>query len=163
MLLWLWAAPGCASTPQGPPPPSAASPLVQQTAPDFKRPTLRGPMLDTQSLRGRVVVVKFFAEYCEPCKRTLPAAQALHERYDQVAFIGVSEDERQDSAQNMVNAFGLTFPVVMDRANVLAGRYRVRELPITFVIDAAGTVAWVGGPSQDHDDLERVLTSLLSS
>lgn len=135
------------------PPPSAPSPLAQQAVPDFARPTLGGDRIDTAQLRGKVVVIKFFAKYCEPCKRTLPAAQKLHQQHGEVAFVGVSEDEYASDAQALVQSYGLTFPVVHDQGNVLAGRFRVHEMPVTFVIDAQGVVQWVGGPQQDEDDL----------
>ncbi len=152
------AAVGCASN--GPPPPSAPSPLADTKAPTFARDTLAGGRIDTATLGGKVTVVKFFAEYCEPCKRTLPAAQELHEKMGDVAFVGVSEDERSEDALSLVRTYGLTFPVVLDRGNVLAGRFRVSELPVTFVIDAAGTVAWVGGPGHDEKALERAVRAV---
>jgi cytochrome c biogenesis protein CcmG/thiol:disulfide interchange protein DsbE len=151
---------GCGPKAGGPAPPSAESPLRLQTVPDFNRPTLEGAKLDTAALRGRVMVVKFFAEYCEPCKRTLPAAQQMHEKYaGRVAFVGVSEDEQESTARRVVHAYGLTFPVVLDRGNVLAGRFRVSEIPVTFVVDAQGVIQWVGGPSHTESDLERAVAS----
>lgn len=146
---------GCAA--KGPPPPSSPSPLQGSEAPVFARDTLDGRRIDTGKLQGKVWVVKFFAEYCEPCKRTLPEAQRLHERYDDVTFIGVSEDERQADAAALVQSYGLTFPVVLDRGNVLSGRFRVHELPIAFVVSPTGTVQWVGGPEQGDDALERAI------
>jgi peroxiredoxin len=121
--------------------------------PDFARPTLAGDRIDTEQLRGKVVVIKFFAKYCEPCKRTLPAAQKLHQKHPEVVFVGVSEDEYASDAQALVQSYGLTFPVVHDQGNVLAGRFRVSEMPVTFVVDAQGVVQWVGGPAQDEEDL----------
>ena len=150
----------CGPKAGGPVPPSAQSPLRLKTVPDFNRPTLAGAKLDTTSLRGKVVVVKFFAEYCEPCKRTLPAAQQMHTKYGgRVAFVGVSEDESESTARRVVQAYGLTFPVVLDRGNVLAGRFRVSEIPVTFVVDAQGIIQWVGGPAHTESDLERAVAS----
>lgn len=145
----------CAS--KGPPPPSSPSPLHGNAAPTFQRDTLAGSHIDTGALAGKVWVVKFFADYCEPCKRTLPEAQRLSERYDDVVFIGVSEDERQDTAVALVRTYGLTFPVVLDRGNVLSGRFRVTELPIAFVVDPRGNVSWVGGPEQGEKALEKAI------
>jgi thiol-disulfide isomerase/thioredoxin len=107
-----------------------------------------------------VVVVEFFAKYCEPCQRTLPAAQQLHASRDDLLVIGVAEDEHPADVQEMIHRYGLTFPVVHDRANVLAGRFRVRELPVTFVADRTGTIRWVGSPDQGERDLERAVGSL---
>jgi cytochrome c biogenesis protein CcmG/thiol:disulfide interchange protein DsbE len=160
MLLLCAVAAGCGPRGGGPVPPSAQSPLHSKVIPDFDRPTLDGPKVDTKALRGKVVVVKFFAEYCEPCKRTLPAAQQMHEKYGgKVAFVGVSEDEQESAARRVVATYGLTFPVVLDRGNVLAGRFRVNEIPVTFVVDGQGTVRWVGGPSHSEHDLERAVAS----
>lgn len=151
------AAPACGGAPQMPP--SMASPLAGKPLPDFQRPALDGARVDTKALRGRVVVVKFFAKYCEPCKRTLPAVEALSKDRADVAFIGVAEDEREADVQEMVRTYGLTFPVVHDRGNVLSGRYRVSEMPVTFVVDAQGVVRWVGGPGQSEDELQQAVAA----
>ena len=143
----------------GPPPPTAPSPLVQKELPKFSRASLAGPKVDTEALRGQVVVVKFFAKYCEPCKRTLPAAEALHRKHPEVAFVGISEDEYATDAQSLVQAYGLSFPVIHDQGNVLAGRFRVSEMPVTFVVDGQGVVQWVGGPGQDEDDLAAAIAA----
>ncbi|MBL4689388.1 MAG: TlpA family protein disulfide reductase [Nannocystaceae bacterium] len=142
-----------------PPPPSHPSALRTSTLPDFDKVTLAGARVDTEALRGQVVVVKFFAKYCEPCKETLPAAQRLHSKYDDVTFIGISLDERGSDTQQVVAQYGLTFPVVMDRSRSLSGRYRVVDIPMTFVVDRQGIVQWVAGPGQTEEDLERAITT----
>lgn len=106
------------------------------------------------------MVIKFFAKYCEPCKRTLPAAQREHQQRPDVLFLGVSEDERMFDAREVIERYGVTFPVVHDRGNVLAGKFRVRELPVTFVADRDGTIRHVLGPGHAEDALARVLDSL---
>lgn len=141
------------------PPPSAPSPLAHKSVPDFARPSLAGPRIDTKELRGKVMVIKFFAKYCEPCKHTLPAAEKLHRKHPEVTFVGVSEDEYASDAQALIDGFGLSFPVVHDQGNVLAGRFRVSEMPVTFVVDAQGVVQWVGGPGQDENDLAAALAA----
>ncbi len=143
-----------------PPPPSAPSPILHRELPRFHRVTLAGAPLDTSALAGRVVVVKFFAAYCGPCQRTLPVAEALHRDRPDVAFVGVSEDERQSDAAAQVERYSLTFPVIHDRGNVLAGRFRVTELPATFVVDRHGRIAWVGGSTQESDALRRAVEAL---
>jgi peroxiredoxin len=54
----------------------------------------------------------------------------------------------------------LTFPVVHDAGNVLAGRLRVTELPVSFVVDGHGRIRWVGGPDQPDDALARAVSAL---
>jgi cytochrome c biogenesis protein CcmG/thiol:disulfide interchange protein DsbE len=147
----------CASGAPAPAMPSAqaslAHPLVGKPAPEFARPTLDGQQLRTEALHGKPLVVKFFAKYCEPCKRTLPAAQRLHRARGDVVVIGIAEDEDAATAADLARTYGLSFPVVHDQGNVLAGRFRVSDLPVTFVIDGQGRVRHVLGPGQTERDL----------
>jgi cytochrome c biogenesis protein CcmG/thiol:disulfide interchange protein DsbE len=147
-------------TPAAGPPPSAPSPLLDQPLPRITRRALDGSSIDTAALRGQVVVIKFFAKYCEPCKQTLPAAERLHQERPDIAIIGVAEDERESDVRATIWTYRLTFPVIRDQRNMLAGRFRVADLPITFVADARGTVRWVGGPEQDEADLQRAVDAI---
>ena len=148
----LVASAACSRAPEVPPA-SAPSPLTSQQLPEFRRTTLGGETFDTKDSKDRVVVVKFFAEHCLPCQRTLPAAEALHRDYPDVTFVGVSEDENVRAVEQQVRMHGLTFPIVFDDGNVIAGRFRVSELPAAFVTDRQGRIAWVAGPDQSDDDL----------
>jgi peroxiredoxin len=139
-------------------PPSAESTLLGEPVPKFSRPTLAGTTVDTESLRGRVVVVKFFAEWCEPCKETLPEAERLQRKYDDITIIGVSIDDYAATARKLVDEYELSFPVVHD-PKVLRGRFRIRDIPATFVVDASGTVRWFGGPDQDTKDLAAAIAA----
>ncbi len=134
-------------------PPSAESAILGREVPRFSRPSVGGEPAGTKDVEGKVVVVKFFAKFCEPCKKTLPEAQALHESRSDVVVIGVAEDESERDVAELVSRYRLTFPVIHDRGNVLSGRYRVADLPSTFVADAAGNIVWVGGPGQAPGDL----------
>lgn len=91
-------------------PPSAPSPLLSRDAPEIRRPTIDGRLFDTNAHRGKVVVVKFFASYCEPCTRTLPEAERLHRAHPDVVFVGIDEDEYERTAHDLVSRYGLTFP-----------------------------------------------------
>jgi len=152
LLTFLLAIAGCGGSG---PPPSAASPKLDKALPTFKRPTMDGGKVDTG--KGGVTVVKFFAKYCKPCKKTLPEAQALSQEYGDVAFIGIAEDEYRKDVVEMIKTFNLTFPIVHDRGNVLAGRFRVTQLPATFVADAQGQIRWVSIESTNEGDLEAAI------
>jgi thiol-disulfide isomerase/thioredoxin len=141
-------------------PASSTSQLLRRPLPTFHRPTLDGSTFDTNAHGSRVVVVKFFAEYCKPCMKTLPAAEKLHRERPDVLVVGVSEDESPSVARDLVARHGLTFPVVHDPGNVLAGRFRVSEMPVVFVSGPGGEIAWVGGPEQREDALAQAVDSL---
>lgn len=150
-LVGALAALGLTACGPGAPPPSAPHALLAQRAPDVKRRTIDGASVDTTQLRGKVVVVKFFAKYCEPCKKTLPVVRDLAERHPEIVVLGVAEDETESDVRAVVAEYGLHFPVVHDQGNVVAGRFRVRELPAVFVVDGQGTLRWVGTAGQPDD------------
>ena len=148
------------SAPATPPPPSSQSRMLDAPLPAFHRPTLQGGTFDSSVASGRVMVIDFFAAYCRPCQRKLPALEALHRRQPGLSIVGVSLDETGDAARKSVTRHHLTFPVVHDAGNVLAGRLRVTELPISFVVDGEGRIRWVGGPDQPDDALVRAVAAL---
>lgn len=144
---------GAASSPPAVAPPSSKSSLLGQAAPSFKRDALDGKKVEVGTASGKVSVVKFVAKYCQPCVKTLPAIEKLHGEHPEIAIVAVSEDEHESEARELVSNLRLTFPVVHDAQQVLGARWRVRELPVTFVLDGKGTVAWVGGPEKSETDL----------
>lgn len=103
------------------------------------------------------MLVKFFAEYCEPCKATLPAAERVHEAHPEVAFVGIDEDDSLGTAHALAERYGLSFPIIHDGGNVISGQYRVSTMPMTFVADARGVVRWVGDEHQTEDDLRKAV------
>lgn len=141
-------------------PPSSPSPLLKRPLPSFRRAALDGQTFDTDKQGSQVMVIKFFAQYCVPCQRTLPAAEKVHREFSDVVFVGISEDEFASAASQQVARYQLTFPVIHDAANVLAGRFRVADMPMTFVSDRTGQIVWVGGSDQDPDQLVHALEAL---
>lgn len=144
---------GCATVP----PPSLPSPLLGRPVPDFQRRAIDGRRIDTAALRGRPLVLEFFARYCAPCVRALPRVVALSQQRPEIAFIGVSEDEWPSEAARLAGEHGVAFEVVHDAGQVLLGRFRGAGLPLTVVVDPAGIVRWVGS---DSDALAGVLDSI---
>ncbi len=148
------AAVGCGRPPL---PASAPSHLLGRPLPKIDQRSMDARPIDPAVLAGRTVVVKFFAQYCEPCTRTLPAAQRLSKDRPDVIVVGVAEDEQESVVRELLSTYELTFPVIHDRNRVLAGRFRVTELPATFVAGPDGAIRWVGGPEQRPSDLEQAV------
>ena len=140
-----------------------AQPDARCGAAVVQAPDASGGTFDSSSATGHLLVIDFFAAYCRPCQRKLPELEALHRQRPELSIVGVSLDDSRDAAWKSVARHHLTFPVVHDSNNVLAGRLRVTELPVSFVVDGQGKIRWVGGPDQPEDALARVVAALTSS
>lgn len=119
------------------------SPLVNRPAPAFTLPLFTGGTLNTHTLRGKVLVVNFWASWCYPaCYEEAPRLQRVWERFrDQgVVVIGVNIQDREDAARKFIQLFGQTFPNGMDRTGRISIDYGIYGVPETFIIDQNGII-----------------------
>jgi cytochrome c biogenesis protein CcmG/thiol:disulfide interchange protein DsbE len=126
------------------PPPKVGAP-----APAFSLHRLMGSgNLSLRSLRGKTVVLNFFASWCAPCKREAPVLEQLWRRDRDNQFVILGIDTGPDAAgdgRRFVKAHGITYPVVFDpNADLAYNRYAVPGLPVTYVLNARGRI--VGNP-----------------
>ena len=109
-------------------------------APNFTLNRIDEPgRLQLASLRGKVVVLNFWASWCYPCKQEAPALSAAAERYrDRVVVLGVDVNDFAGDARKFARKYGLRYPLVHDNHNVTSPRYGLTGLPETFFIDRTG-------------------------
>ena len=101
---------------------------------DLKRLNGNGK-LELSSLKGKVVVVNFWASWCEPCKSEAPRFQQAYERYGKrVAFVGVDTADYSGDAGQFLSRYGVTYPNVRDPDRSVLGKYGGLPIPRTFVI-----------------------------
>jgi cytochrome c biogenesis protein CcmG/thiol:disulfide interchange protein DsbE len=99
------------------------------------------PAVSIEALRGKPLVLNFFASWCNPCIREIPALQAMAERYKgRVNFVGITFNDRQKEARSVVERTGVQYPAAFDPSSDVAVDYAVRVMPTTFFIDAAGNL-----------------------
>ena len=98
------------------------------------------PPVSLEALRGKPVVLNFFASWCGPCIREMPALQAMSERYKgKVHFVGIPFNDRREAARGVLERTGVTYPAAFDPTlSDVAYDYGVRVMPTTFLIDAEG-------------------------
>ncbi len=113
-------------------------------APDYRAHQLDGRDVSLSSLRGKVVLLNLWATWCEPCRHELGALKALHQRFSgkDVAVVAVSLDADRDAVARYVERRDLPFAVWHDPRDRASAAFGVDVIPATFVIDAAGTIAW---------------------
>jgi cytochrome c biogenesis protein CcmG, thiol:disulfide interchange protein DsbE len=104
------------------------------------------------SLRGRVVVLNFWASWCEPCKSEAPVLERDWTSYRNrgVVFLGVDYHDLASDARRFVSAHALTFTMLKDGSGKVTGSYGISQVPETYVLDRQGrVVAHLAGPITD--------------
>ena len=117
-----------------------------QTAPNLTLHTLDGKDIRTQDLLGQVVILSFWATWCEPCHEELPVLSMFHEKHKDrgIHVLGFSLDTPEALSKVQRVASTLSFPVGL-LGSAYAGDYgRIWNLPVNFVIDRAGRLAYNG-------------------
>ena len=135
-------------------------------APDFAMVTADGEVISFSQLRGKPVVLNFWASTCGPCQQEMPGFQAAFDEYgSQVQFAMVDvvgfNGETEDRAQRFIADEGYTFPVFYDREGDASIQYSLTSIPRTFFIDAEGYVVAMGSGMLDESSLERGISMLL--
>lgn len=125
-------------------------PVLPRPAPELDVTSLAGDTLDWRALRGRTVLVDFWATWCKPCRKSMPELQALHDEYAKRGFtvVGVSIDEDgAEKVRKFVAETGVTYPIAVDSESSPAwARFRVKAVPAAFLVDAKGQIVaqWTG-------------------
>ncbi len=127
------------------------APMVGFLAPDFTLTTTDNDRIKLSSLRGKPVVLNFWATWCPPCRAEMPALEELWQRYDRgdVLVLGIDQGESAVTVERFARGVvGTTFPLLLDTQREIGAEYGVRALPTTFFIDAQGRIQEikVGGP-----------------
>ncbi len=110
-------------------------------APDFTLEDLDGNLIRLSDLRGRVVLVNFWATWCGPCRFEMPAFQARFEQLQpELAILAVDFDEPRDQVLAFAQEFGLTFNVLLDPGAEVQDLYRVRGYPSSVFVEQNGVI-----------------------
>jgi peroxiredoxin len=113
-----------------------------QPAPGFELPLLDGGSVSLVSLRGRVVLLNFWATWCAPCEAEMPAMQRLHAALagKDFALVAVSLDTGRDEVEKFRQRLGLTFPIALDPAKDVSTAYQTYRYPESYLIDRDGKI-----------------------
>lgn len=114
------------------------------TAPLFTIKTLGGNEISLEKLKGRVVVINFFASWCGPCAYEAPVLQRLYLKYREsgAEFVGLAVQDSVEAASGFVKEHGWTMPVGLDENDAISRAYNVFGVPKTCVVGKDGRIAY---------------------
>ncbi|MBI2830955.1 MAG: TlpA family protein disulfide reductase [Chloroflexi bacterium] len=140
--------------------------IVQMSvsAPDFQLQDLAGKTVFLSELRGKPVVINFWASWCGPCREEMPYIQQVHEKWANkgLVILAINIQENPAVASKFMADYKLTFTALLDTKGEVAATYKVRGIPATFFIDKDGIIRGqrVGAFSsvkQIEDSLARIM------
>lgn len=138
---------------------------AQRIAPDFTLPQLSGQQLTLSNYRGKVVLLDFWATWCEPCRHETPFFVDLQDKYGPqgLQIIGVSMDDTPDPVPAFYREFKMNYPVVMGTAKIGEEYGGVLGLPIAFLIDREGRIQKKHIGATEESTFEKEISTLLNA
>jgi len=120
---------------------SAAGP-APSVAPTFTLPSRAGQSVTLDSLKGKVVMLNFWASWCGPCRQEMPLLEQMHKRYSKQGFalLGVNVDAETGDAEKLLKGTPVSFPILFDKDNKVSQLYNVNAMPSSVFIDRKGNV-----------------------
>jgi len=119
-----------------------APPLVGGPAPQFALQTVAGQTIKLSDFKGDFVVLNFWATWCVPCMKEMPEFQKIHlsSGNDTIKIIGVNLSESKKRVDKFTRDHQLSFPVLLDGFGNTSEKYKVRSLPVTYIISPDGII-----------------------
>ena len=134
--------------------------------PAINLPDQSGAQVDLADLRGKVVLIDFWASWCGPCKQEMPVLEALHKKYseDGLVIVGVNIDNQEKKMANFLKSTPVTFRQVRDKKLRVASRYEPPTMPSSYFIGRDGKIRVVheGFRNKDAAKLEAEIKVLLA-
>ncbi|MBN8193217.1 TlpA family protein disulfide reductase [Bacillus sp. NTK074B] len=115
-------------------------PNVGDKAVDFKLDTLNGGSKTLSELKGKKVIINFWATWCPPCKEEMPVLQEFYRKHGKNVEILAINIDPQYNVKEYQKAMGLTFPILMDTDDKINTAYEILTVPTTFIINEKGII-----------------------
>lgn len=139
---------------------------LPKPAPNFTLQTIEGDSVTLADLKGKVVMINFWASWCGPCRAEMPLLNEIYDDYKRAGFelLGVNLDNQPAQAKRFLNDTPVVFPILMDTKGEVATLYKNKAMPSSYFIDREGQLVYLhqGYRPGEEDDYRKVIRKLLA-
>ena len=144
------------------------APKVGYFAPNFRLASLSGEEISLAGLRGKVVLINFWATWCTPCRAEMPSLEMLYSVFkdDDFEILAISNDvEGERVVRPFIQSLGLTYPILLDPDYRVDEKYLIQSVPTTFLVDRDGVIThqFIGWRNWDAPESHDLIKKLLKS
>ena len=127
-------------------------------APEFRLASRAGGEISLSGLRGKVVMINFWASWCGPCRQEFPALDEMYRKYKPMGFamVGINVESEKADAERFLGMRPVSFPILFDPDNRVSGSYGVSAMPTTVLVDRKGHIRWQHRAYKPGDEAEYI-------
>lgn len=129
-------------------------PIRTMQATDFSLPTITGEKRSLSEEKGKVVILSFWASWCEPCNTEMPHLQSFYEKHQadvEILAVNVTNKDSEAAVKKFIDKYGLTFPVLLDASGDISAMYGAFTIPTTIILNRNGEIEQeIIGPMEEE-------------
>lgn len=141
--------------------------LIGSKAPDFLLRDTKGQATSLAALKGKVVLVCFWATWCPPCRAEIPSLDRLYKDYKDRGFmvVGISTDRSAEYVKDFLKTHPVGFPMLMDSDTRVSRQYGVFSMPTSFLLDRKGIIIkrYIGEEDWGSSEIRNTIKSALEA
>ncbi|MBP8252288.1 MAG: TlpA family protein disulfide reductase [Herpetosiphon sp.] len=139
---------------------------INRPAPEISLQTLDGTTAKLSDYRGKIVLVNFWATWCEPCKKETPdLVQAAAEYGDKLVILGINVtniDKNLDEVRRFAQRYNVQYPILLDQNGAVQRDFAMYALPVSYFIDSDGVIRYTRTTAITKAEIDRVMQDLLT-
>lgn len=139
--------------------------LMKGEAPNFTLKSLKGENIKLSEHRGEVIMLSFWATWCDKCKDGMPALNDIYLKYRDKGFtlLSINTDKEMNKVTKWLRGMQIAFPILIDDMHDVSKKYEVEDMPSTYILDRDGHLRYVhnGFPDGYQDEFQKQVRELM--
>jgi peroxiredoxin len=139
--------------------------LMKGEAPNFTLKSLKGDNLKLSEHRGEVIMLSFWATWCDKCKEGMPVLNDIYLKYRDKGFtvFSINTDKERAKVNKWLRGMNVAFPILLDEAHDVSKKYEVESMPMTYILDRDGHLRYMhdGFPEGYQDEFQKQVRELM--